>query len=1197
MLTARHCRRWFGFTSLILLGIGLLSVSFANRASDLPPIKVVLMDEFPPMIYSTESGAVHGLIPDRWALWQEKTGRRVEVTGMPWADAQAAFHAGRFDVIDAITTTPERQQKLLFSDPWVTLDVVLYYHGSISGITDLDSARGFQVGAVKGDACVDLLQRHDIDSLALFSSYPDLVEAAVRERVTVFCGHRLMTNYYLGKRGQSDAFLHTAPLYSAPGHWAVLKGQEALFEEIKQGYRLISVAEEKALREKWLGQPLYEPAAPAWVKWVLYAALTLLCLLLLVLVWIRMLRREVEHRTYALTESEERFRMLFENTRQPIAMLESGHFIAANRATLDMFYMRAPDELIGKTPLDISPVTQPDGERSAVSILGVMARAFSRGSTRTEWEHVKANGEVFTAEVMLTAIRRDEREILHVVWNDITARKEAERGLEEYQNHLEELVQARTEELNHITRELRDASQEQQALFDAAMAGIVFVRDRRILRCNRHLEQMLGYSPGELLGQTTRCWYPDDSTFFEVGERIITAHAEQGFYSEERELRRKDGSCFWARMQAQPVDLDDLSKGIAGMVIDITAEHEALEQLQQARQLAEDAARTKADFLANMSHEIRTPMNAIMGMTHLVLQTDLNDRQRDFLQKIQRSSKHLLGIINDVLDFSKMEAGKLSLEHIEFNLPTIITDLSSVLETKTAERGIRLITHVDERLPEQFKGDPLRLQQILLNFANNAVKFTESGEIEIRVERCGAQVDKTLLKFSVRDTGIGLTPAQQRRLFRSFEQADGSTTRKYGGSGLGLAICRRLAELMDGEVGVVSQPGEGSTFWFKVALQAGSGQQDDADSAGGGAGRPQAAELDTEQLKRQLQGARVLLVEDNMLNQEVACELLAQMGIEVQTAVNGVEALEKLETAPFDLVLMDMQMPVMDGLTATRTIRQHERLKKLPVLAMTASALPADRAQCLQAGMDDFLAKPIEPETLWRELSRWIKPGHRPQEHAMPAPEAQVATEIPVVKGLDVAAGISLALNDQALYRRVLKGFVSSHQSFRQEVQQALQQRDRELTVRLVHTLKGSAAQIGAADLARQAAACEQILRATQDEAATVTEVPESLLAAVDELVSGLSDGLTCESGNEAQRPAESKQARPKTGSEHERALYEQLYALLITDDFNAMRLLTKESSAFQSMLGKDYGRIKSALEVFDYERAASLLQSAGSAD
>jgi two-component system sensor histidine kinase/response regulator len=338
----------------------------------------------------------------------------------------------------------------------------------------------------------------------------------------------------------------------------------------------------------------------------------------------------------------------------------------------------------------------------------------------------------------------------------------------------------------------------------------------------------------------------------------------------------------------------------------------------------------------------------------------------------------------------------------------------------------------------------------------------------------------------------------------------------------------------------------------------------------------------------------VLLVEDNPLNQEVASELLSQMGVVVETANNGAEALQKLEAAAFDLVLMDMQMPVMDGLTATRKIRQHDRLKQLPVLAMTASALPSDRSQCLQAGMNDFLAKPIEPETLWRELSRWIKPGQRSKAPAKPEPDAPTRADVPVIAGLDTQAGIRLALNDQALYRRLLTSFASSHEAFRQQLQQALHQNDLELSVRLVHTLKGSAAQIGATELASQAQTFEHRLRQAQDESAVMPEPPDFLLAGVDGLLRALSDWL-----ENSAKPAQDKEAKTasRQWSEHEQSLYDSLQVLLTTDDFNATQLLSRESVALRKMLGKDYERIVSALGMFDFERAARILHKAGRAD
>lgn len=1188
-MTRLRWKKWCGLAVLVAMTLLLVTLSTSNRASDLPPLKVVLMADFPPLIYSGNGGEIRGMIPERWALWQQKTGRRVEVTGMEWSDALAAFKAEEFDVIDAITLTPERERSFLFSEPWITLDVMLYYHESMRGISDLESAHGFLVGAVKDDACVDFLQRQGIDNLVLFPDYPELVGAAVRGGVSVFCGHQLLTNYYLGLRGQAERYRHTTPLYSAPGHWAVLKHRPALYEEVRQGFDLISAAEDRSLRDKWLGKPLFEPAAPAWVSWLLYSALGLLLLLLIVLVWLRMLRRLVEQRTHALAESEERFRMLFENTRQPIALIENGYFIAANRATLDMLKMERFAQLEGRTPLDISPETQPGGERSAVAILSLLGRAAAEGSVRAEWQHTKADGEQFIAEVMLTMIRREAREILHVVWNDVTARKHAEQELQQYRTHLEELVDARTQELSRLARELRDANSEQQALFDAAMAGIVFVRDRKILSCNRYLEQMFGYEPGELLGQTTRVWYPDEYTFFEVGEHVIEAQIQQGFFSEERELVRKDGSRFWARMQAQAIDSDDLGKGVAGMVIDITAEREAMSQMEQARALAEEAAKTKADFLANMSHEIRTPMNAIMGMTHLVLQTELDDRQRDYLQKIRRSNKHLLGIINDILDFSKMEAGKLSLERVEFSLQALLEELSDSLVAKAEEKGLEFKVSIDESLPDRLLGDPLRLQQILLNFGNNAVKFTDHGTIEIRAERVESAGDGLCLKFMVQDTGIGLSQAQQSKLFRSFEQADGSTTRKYGGSGLGLAICRRLAEMMHGKVGVVSHEGEGSTFWFVVRLEV-AAVQPEVKAAGGAEHRNTRIEArdHVRTLKRQLQGANVLLVEDNALNQEVAVALLEQVGIRVDVAVNGADALECVARTAYDLILMDMQMPVMDGLTATRRLRQQEQYKALPIVAMTASVLSGDRAACMEAGMNDYLTKPIEPEQLWSCLQQWISWADQGRDmdkmphDTLPVDEAG----LPVIDGLDTETGLKLALDDVNLYRRLLQSFVSGHQGFTHRITAALLQNDAEQAERLVHTLKGSAGQVGASAVAALAQEYEWQLKQARESEAPLPSLNPALATGLHRLLEPLVAFFSAAAEQVLVDVSEGAWSAADT------ALFQQFQGLLATDDFGAGRLLADESDSFRRLLGRRYADIVKAVEDFDFIRASALLQT-----
>jgi two-component system sensor histidine kinase/response regulator len=935
-------------------------------------------------------------------------------------------------------------------------------------------------------------------------------------------------------------------------------------------------------------------------------------------------------------EAEERVKAYFDSSSDGLLILspERG-FIHSNQAAATLFGFDRIEDLLKCGPVELSPERQPGGERSREVAVERVNTAMQMGTPlHFDWIHKRRDGTEFPSEITLIRIALRGKPALLTIIHDITERKRNEQALAASERRVRRILETCTE-------------------------GFCMVDSKgNLLEVNEAMCQILGRGRDQVIGRHIYDFTDEDNT--RIFKENIARREKGESSSYEGSFFRPDTTLVPCRVSGSPLlDEHEVKQGSFGMFTDITVQKRAEGELKAAMQKAEEATQMKSMFLANMSHEIRTPMNAIIGLSHLALKTALNAKQRDYVSKVHNAGTSLLAIINDILDFSKIEAGKLDLETTEFRMDEVIASVTTLTAQKAHEKGIEFLAHVAPGIPECLLGDPLRLGQILTNFVNNAVKFTERGEIRLNIELLERTGEKVQLKFFVRDTGIGMTPEQSAKLFQPFTQADMSTTRKHGGTGLGLTICRRLVELMGGRIWLESEPGVGSTFhftaWIGVGTGKGSGkiiperlthlrvlvvddnaaareilqeplsavvrrvdgvatgkeaitalQQQDATAPydivfmdwrmpgmdgleasrhiksdetlrhqpaivlvtafGREEIREEAEHLqldgfllkpvtksmivdtlvnifaepedrgaaggrrETEQTYR-LAGARILLVEDNEINQQIAVELLEGAGAKVQIAGNGSEAVQTLcngpQPPPFDAVLMDLQMPEMDGYQATAKLRSDARFRSLPIIAMTAHATIEERQRCLAAGMNDHIAKPIDPNMLFETVGRYYRPrtpslapsdgGRAGQKETSVEPrfmervaESQVrgtSDDLPAITGLDTHDGLSRVAGNRKLYLKLLRQFREQQGPAVGQITAALAQGDVALAERLAHTLKGVAGNIGAKAVQAAAGALEKLIRA-RAAAAEVDPAKQQVAAVLDPLLAQLQAAL-----------------------------------------------------------------------------------------
>jgi signal transduction histidine kinase/CheY-like chemotaxis protein len=1160
-------------------------------------------------------GEPAGMLVDIWRLWSKKNGQQIAFRLTPWAQTLEALKNGEIDIHGGLIKTPGRQEKMDFSQAFYRVASDLFYHMRLGTLQDKKQLTGYRAGAIAGSYQSQYLS-DTFPGLEVrtFPTSEAMINATINGDIDMLIDETPIFLALLDHLGERGIFRHLGGILDPRDIHAGVNRGSPLLKMVDAGLDAVSDQELAEIEGRWIADADDRQ---------LNQSSSLLRLTTAEQVWIE------QHRN---------IRLGVDPAWPPFEYFDDG----GNYLGMASDYIRLLNERLG---LNMIPVA---GYDWAQAVEAAQARTIDGLSCLTETPQRKTflNFSEPYVRFPIVIITSSDAPLIGDL-SDLNGKQVAVVEGYAIQQYLhEEYPAIRIRSLKSPIAGLKVVSLGQADAYIGNLAVTTYLMQQNGLT-NLKVAAPAAQWSDKLRFGIRRDW-PELVPILNKGLTTITA--------EEHEAIRRKWFAVHYDYGINPATFRRwLVYALIGVVLLVcvfllrhrnlsrwnTRLSAEIQERLAAESRAEAANQAKSEFLANMSHEIRTPMNAILGMTYLALQTPLDLRQRDYLEKVKSSGRVLLRIIDDILDFSKIEAGKLDMESVEFSLNDVLGSLSDLTATKAHRKGLKLVFSIDSGVTGRLIGDPLRLEQVLINLVANAIKFTHQGEVVTTIEQVGEESERVLLRFVVRDTGIGLSPEQLAQLFRPFTQADNSTTRRFGGSGLGLAISRRLVMMMGGEISATSEPGKGSCFSFTagfgcpeapvaevllpdpdlrglrvllvddntavrdtlrrylesltfIVIEAESAEQaltvfnkekfdlvildecmPDMDGlmpahrlvetegnhqvilmvagthweqvqsravkegiswflpkpvscsalidvvmnafARGGGGESKIPRRDHRAKRFRPGGARVLVVEDNAVNQQVARGFLESVGITVSVADNGERALEMLESQPIDLVLMDIQMPDMDGLECTRRIRARavsgeDTLWDLPIIAMTAHAMAGDREKSLAAGMNDHVTKPLDPDKFFSVLSRWLGTKWEAVELSPAAVQEDALLFFREFAGIDPAAGLRCVAGNRQLYRTLLGDFYRDNRDMGEAIRTAVASDDLDRAQRLIHNLKGVAGNVGAMDVYEAATLlAPTVLEGTEETSSLLERLQQALAIVMDGLSRLVEEPLSTE--------------------------------------------------------------------------------------